>query len=121
MFVSASEVDKRGGSGNFTLATWRMNLDGGRMLDGEPHLAGTAKPDVARLSAADAARLNLAEGDSVKIAGPSGGVVHLPLAVTDMVDGVIWLPSRINQTPLGSLLGAGVADQVQVSAEGEGA
>ena len=34
----------------FLLATWRMNLDGGRALDGEPHLAGTAKPDVARLS-----------------------------------------------------------------------
>ena len=33
-----------------------MNLDGGRALDGEPHLAGTAKPDVARLSAAEAAR-----------------------------------------------------------------
>ena len=30
--------------------SWRMNLDGGRAMDGEPHLAGTAKPDVARLS-----------------------------------------------------------------------
>ena len=27
-----------------------MNLDGGRAMDGEPHLAGTAKPDVVRLS-----------------------------------------------------------------------
>ena len=37
------------------LATWHQLLDGGRMQDGEPYLAGTARPAVARMSAATAA------------------------------------------------------------------
>ena len=51
----------------------------------------------------------------------------LPLAVTDMVQGVVWLPARVRQTPLGALLGAGVGHRMQVgpalisSAEGHGA
>ena len=77
--------DETDSTGGFVLASWRMNLDGSRGLDGEPHLAGTAKPEVCRLSAADAARLGLRNGDDVKVSGPSGGVVTLPLAVTDMV------------------------------------
>ncbi len=124
--TSASKVDQRGGAA-FVLASWRMNLDGGRGLDGEPHLAGTAKVEVCRLSPADAARLDLVNGDQVSVTGPSGGVVTLPLAVTDMVQGVVWLPARVRQTPLGALLGAGVGHRMQVgpalisSAEGHGA
>ena len=34
-----------------------MLLDAGRLQDGEPHLAGTARPPVARLSAATAAEI----------------------------------------------------------------
>ena len=118
-FIPARDVDPRGGT--FTLATWRMNIDGGRGLDGEPHLAGTAKPEVVRLSAGDAARLDLGDGDPARVIGPSGGSVTLPIEVTVMADGVIWLPSRINGTPLGALLGGAVTTQVQVTpAEGQG-
>ncbi|MET3804721.1 NADH-quinone oxidoreductase subunit G [Nakamurella sp. UYEF19] len=113
-FVSAGEVDKRGG--RFAVASWRMALDGSRGLDGEPHLAGTAKTEVCRLSAADAARLRLVEGAAVRVTGPSGGVVTLPLAVTEMVDGVIWLPGRIRETPLIALLGATAGIGVRVAA-----
>ncbi len=119
--------DETDSTGGFVLASWRMNLDGSRGLDGEPHLAGTAKPEVCRLSAADASRLGLRNGDDVKVSGPSGGVVTLPLAVTDMVDGVVWLPARVRATPLGALLGVGLTDRLQVgpafvsSAEGHGA
>ncbi len=117
---SAGDVDER--RGWFVVSTWRMNLDGGRGLDGEPHLLGTAKPAVARLSPADAARLDLGQGDVVRIAGPSGGVITLPLAITDMADGVVWLPARVRDTPIGALIGAGVADRVRVTAaEGQGA
>jgi NADH-quinone oxidoreductase subunit G len=42
--------------GEAVLAGWRMLLDSGRLQDGEPHLAGTARPAVARLSAATANR-----------------------------------------------------------------
>ena len=103
----------------FLVASWRMALDGSRGLDGEPHLAGTAKPDVVRLSPASAARLDLGDGDPVKVTGPAGGVVTLPLAITTMADGVVWLPGRINATPLGALIGAVAADRVHVTA-GEG-
>ena len=66
---------------------WRMNLDGGRALDGEPHLAGTAKPDVVRLSAAEAAERGLVDGEPVAVRGPAS-TITLPLAVTRMVDDV---------------------------------
>src|SRR4029077_17248197 len=36
------------------LANWHQLLDGGRMQDGEPALAGTARPVVARMSGAAA-------------------------------------------------------------------
>ena len=109
------------GAAAFTLSTWRMNLDGGRGLDGEPHLAGTAKTEVVRLSAGDAARLDVGDGDPVRVTGPSGGSVTLPLEVTVMADGVVHLPSRINATPIGALLGGAVMTRVTVTAaEGKG-
>ena len=39
------------GSGEAVLTGWRMLLDEGRLQDGEPHLAGTARKPVVRLSA----------------------------------------------------------------------
>ena len=36
------------------LATWHQLLDNGRLQDGEPYLAGTARPVVARVSPATA-------------------------------------------------------------------
>ena len=44
------------GPGQAVLATWHQLIDTGRMSDGEPFLAGTARPVVARMSAATAAR-----------------------------------------------------------------
>ena len=38
------------------LATWQQLLDSGRLQDGEPDLAGTARPAVARMSAGDRGR-----------------------------------------------------------------
>ena len=73
---------------------WRMNLDGGRAMDGEPHLAGTAKPDVVRLSAGRGGRRwAVADGDPVAVRGPASSIT-LPLAVSPMVDGVVWLPAH---------------------------
>jgi NADH-quinone oxidoreductase subunit G len=91
-------------------------LDGSRGMDGEPHLAGTAKPDVIRLSPADAARADLRNDDLVRVTGPSGGSLTLPLAITVMSDGVVWLPGRVNAAPLHAVIGAGVADRVHVTA-----
>ena len=44
------------------LATWRMQLDDSRALAGEPYLAATARPPVARLSPTTAATLGIETG-----------------------------------------------------------
>ncbi|MGH3678493.1 MAG: NADH-quinone oxidoreductase subunit G [Mycobacterium sp.] len=77
--------------GKAVLAGWRMLLDAGRLQDGEPYLAGTAREPVARLSAATAAEIGVAEGELVTV-GTDRGEVILPLAITDMDDRVVWLP-----------------------------
>jgi NADH-quinone oxidoreductase subunit G len=79
------------GAGQAVLASWRMLLDAGRLQDGEPYLAGTAHPPVARLSAATAGEIGAAEGDLVTVSSERGEIT-LPLAVTEMPDRVVWLP-----------------------------
>jgi NADH-quinone oxidoreductase subunit G len=77
--------------GQAVLATWRMLLDAGRLQDGEPHLAGTARQPVVRLSAATAAGIGAADGDLVSVSTDRGTII-LPLTITEMVDGTVWLP-----------------------------
>ena len=48
------------GAGQAVLATWHNLLDAGRMQDGEPNLAGTARAAVAQMSAATAAEAGVA-------------------------------------------------------------
>jgi NADH-quinone oxidoreductase subunit G len=89
--LPASHLD---GSGvlDVRLATWHQLLDSGRMQDGEPYLAGTARPLVARLSAATAAEAGVADGDKVTVATDRGSVT-VPLEVVPMADHVVWLPA----------------------------
>jgi NADH-quinone oxidoreductase subunit G len=74
------------------LATWHQLLDSGRMQDGEPALAGTARPVVARMSAATAAEAGVADGDKVTVAADRGSVT-VPVEVVPMADHVVWLPT----------------------------
>ena len=74
------------------LATWRQLLDSGRMQDGEPSLAGTARPVLARMSAATAAEAGTADGDKVTVATERGSVT-VPVEVVPMADHVVWLPA----------------------------
>jgi NADH-quinone oxidoreductase subunit G len=74
------------------LSTWRQLLDSGSMQDGEPSLAGTARPAVARISAATAARAGLADGDKVTVTADQGSVT-VPVEVVPMADHVVWLPA----------------------------
>ncbi len=79
------------GKGQAVLTGWRMLLDAGRLQDGEPYLAGTARQPVARMSASTAAEVDVAEGDLVAVS-TDRGVITLPLAITNMVDGTVWVP-----------------------------
>jgi NADH-quinone oxidoreductase subunit G len=115
---AAPTIDGAAGSGpvegpGYRFASWRMNLDGGRAMDGEPYLAGTARPDVARISIAAAAALDVQDGDPVAVRGPSSSIT-LPAAVTPMVDDVVWLPAMINGMPTGGRLGTTVGARVHI-------
>jgi len=94
-------------AGQAVLASWRMLLDAGRLQDGEPFLAGTARPPIARLSAATAGEIGAADGDLVAVSSDRGAIT-LPLAITEMPDRVVWLPLN----PVGS----GVHQQLAVTA-----
>ncbi len=74
------------------LASWHQLLDSGRMQDGEPSLAGTARPAVARMSAATAAEAGVADGDKVTVATDRGSVT-VPAEIAPMADHVVWLPA----------------------------
>jgi len=62
------------------------------MQDGEPSLAGTARPAVARMSAATAAEAGVADGDKVTVATGRGSVT-VPAEIVPMADHVVWLPA----------------------------
>ncbi len=88
---NASDNAAQAAKGEAVLTGWRMLLDAGRLQDGEPYLAGTARTPVARLSAATAAEIGVAEGEPVTVSTKRGEIT-LPLAITDMDDRVVWLP-----------------------------
>jgi NADH-quinone oxidoreductase subunit G len=79
------------GAGQAVLAGWRMLLDAGRLQDGEPYLAGTARPPVVRLSAATSGEIGATEGDLVSVSTDRGAIT-LPLAITGIADRAVWLP-----------------------------
>ena len=88
-----AEPQDAAGSGEAALATWHLLLDDGRMQDGEPYLAGTARPASARMSPGTAAEAGVADGDKVTVATERGSCT-LPAEVTDMPDRVVWLPAN---------------------------
>jgi NADH-quinone oxidoreductase subunit G len=99
------------GADGVRLATWRQLLDSGVMQEGEPHLAATARPTVALLSASTAA----AFGDSVTVSGPLGSV-SLPVVVGDIIDDVVWLPLNSVGCHIYADLGLREGDAVRLSA-----
>ncbi|HXA91484.1 MAG TPA: NADH-quinone oxidoreductase subunit G [Mycobacterium sp.] len=110
--VSAPEPPQPA-SGEAVLTGWRMLLDEGRLQDGEPDLAGTARTPVLRLSAGTAAEINAADGDAVTVS-TSRGSITLPLTITDMPDRVVWLPLNSPGSAVHRQLGVSVGSVVQI-------
>ncbi|MDP4500748.1 NADH-quinone oxidoreductase subunit G [Nonomuraea turcica] len=77
-------------AGQALLATWHLLLDDGRLQDGEPYLAGTARTAEALVSEGTAAELGVADGDKLVV----GDNVTLPVRVADLPDRVVWVPSN---------------------------
>jgi NADH-quinone oxidoreductase subunit G len=101
------------GPGHALLATWHNLLDAGRMQDGEPNLAGTARAAVARLSAATAAEVGTADGAKVTVATGRGSIT-VPVEITDMPDRVVWLPTNSAGCAVRRQLAAGHGSLVSV-------
>ncbi|MEY7970483.1 NADH-quinone oxidoreductase subunit G [Saccharomonospora xinjiangensis] len=104
------------GEGQALLATWRQLLDEGALQTDEPHLAGTARRVVAKVSKAMAA--SLGESPTVTVS-TSRGSITLPFEVADLPDGVVWLPGNSPTSTLRATLGAGHGAVVSIAAGGE--
>jgi len=74
------------------LATWKQLVDDGRLLDGDDYLKATARRPVALVSGGTLSDLGIAEGAEVTVTGEDGAVT-VPLAVADLPDGVVWVPT----------------------------
>ena len=103
--------------GEARVATWRLLLDNSRGLDGDPYLAQTARPAVARVSAATAAEVGVASGDLLTVTS-AAGTVTLPVEITDLPDRTVWMPGNSGSTPANAALAARVGDTVRLSAGG---
>ncbi len=113
------ELPAQPAEGEAVLATWRLLLDRGRMQDGEPYLAATARRPTIRLSKATAAAIGSAEGDEVTVANDRGEIT-LPLEITEMPDGVIWLPANSPGSEVRRQLAADAGALVRVAAPAGG-
>ncbi len=103
--------------GRVVLASWRHLLDDGSLQEGEPALAGTARPAVARVSAATAGASGLVDGATVTVATTAGSLT-LPLVVTEMVDGVVWVPGNSTGSHVHEVLRVGPGAVVRISPGG---
>ncbi len=102
----AAPARQHPGPGHALLATWHNLLDAGRMQDGEPNLAGTARAAVARMSAVTAAEVGVGDGGKVTVATERGAIT-VPAEIADMPDRVVWLPTNSAGCAVRAGLGAG--------------
>jgi NADH-quinone oxidoreductase subunit G len=87
----------------------------GPMQDGDEAYRASGPPVAALVSQATAGALGVAEGGSVRLAGPAGSVV-LPVAVSDLHDHVVWAPSASGGVHLRRDLGVGPGDVLTLEA-----
>ena len=96
------------------LATHKPLLDAGRLQDGEPFLAATAKAPVVRVGTDIAMSLSLGAGESLTVSTSTGSVT-LPAVVGGVADGVVWLPECSPGSTVHQTLGARHGSVVGVS------
>ncbi|ABP56489.1 NADH-quinone oxidoreductase subunit G [Salinispora tropica] len=107
------------GTGEAVLATWHQLIDLGSLTEGDEHLGGTARPAVVRLARSTAESIGVADGDAVTVGTERGGVT-LPAMVTEMPDGVVWLPTNSPGSTLRRSLGVAAGAVVRISAGAAG-
>ncbi|MCL1897901.1 MAG: molybdopterin-dependent oxidoreductase, partial [Micrococcales bacterium] len=92
--------------GQVLLSTWRYQLDESAGLAGQVDLAARAAKPMASVSGETAAELGISQGQPVRVASAFGAIV-LPANITDMVSGVVHVPTKspgswVNQTLVAS-------------------
>jgi NADH-quinone oxidoreductase subunit G len=105
------------GAGEAVLSTWHHLIDLGSLLDGDEYLAGTARKPVVRLDKSTAEAIGVADGDPVTV-GTDRGALTLPAEITDMPEGVVWLPTNSPGSTVRRSLGAVSGSVVKLSAPG---
>jgi NADH-quinone oxidoreductase subunit G len=113
----AAGVLPRPASGQAILASWHHLIDEGSLQDGDGHLAGTARTPVVRISKSTAADLAVVDGDPLTV-GTARGAITLPVLVTDMVDGVVWVPTNSPGSSIRRTLGVVEGALVDISTGG---
>ncbi len=102
--AAAAAGKPRLASDQAVVASWHLLVDGGSLQDGEPHLAGTGRVPVARMSPATAEKLGVT--DVARVSGAARGSITLPVVATPgMVDGVVWLPMNSPGSSVARTLG----------------
>ncbi|MDQ4116788.1 MAG: molybdopterin-dependent oxidoreductase, partial [Actinomycetota bacterium] len=114
--VEAGEPS-RPGFGQAVLATHRQLVDDASLAIDEPALAGTGRRPYVRVNAATAERLGLVEGENASVRSDRG-TITLQVALADLPDGVVWLPTCSPGSHVRPTLGVGHGDLVGVSAAG---
>ena len=105
------------GAHQAVLATWHQLIDEGSLLDGDRVLQGTARPAVVALGKALAGRLGVSDGAAVMIVTDRGSIT-LPAAITEMPDGVVWVPTNSPGSAVARTLGVTAGELVTVQAAG---
>ena len=101
-------------AGQAVLSTWRQLLGTGRMEDGEPFLAGTARPARAYLSRTTADEVGVTDGASLRVTGARGSVT-VPAIVIDIPDRVVWLPANAQGCDIRRDLGSHAGETVELA------
>ena len=79
------------GKGQVLLASHKPMIDAGRLQDGAPWLAGSARRPVLLASAATLAAAGIAPGADATLETELGAIT-LPAAIADLPDSVAWVP-----------------------------
>ncbi len=107
-----------GAAATAVLASWHELLDDGTLQGGEPYLAGTARAVVARMSQATAESISATDGDIVAVSNDRGSI-ELPLAITALPDGVVWVPTNATGIAVRHTLAAVPGDIVRIARGGQ--
>ena len=110
---SGSEAGAERRPDEHVLATWKLLIDDGRMLDGDEYLKATGRRPVALVSAGTLAGLGVTTGQLVTLSTERGSV-ELPVGVADLPDGVVWAPESSGGIRLSRDLGAGAGAVVRL-------